>query len=181
MGGALETEAPEFWQAHMADTLTRAMAYLDRLPVAVSGQGGHNATLRAACECVRFGLSDADAWEALQWFNDYRCQPKWSEHELRHKLADARKIVSGGGQVGQHLGRPRYGNRPARVFVAPAPPRRKVQTVTPFRPVWEVSEAEEEERWAAVAATLGLTLAEFDARCGVELTGASMRPLMEAE
>lgn len=68
---------------------------------------------------------------------------------------------------------------PARV--APAAPRRKVQPVTPFRPIWDVSEAEEEARWAAVAASLGLTLAEFDAQCGVvEVTGPAMRPLMEA-
>lgn len=153
----------------MADTLTRAMAYLDRLPVAVSGQGGHNATLRAACECIRFGLSDGEAWQALQWFNDYRCQPKWSEHDLRHKLADARKMVSGGGQVGKHIGPARTGSRLARQFVPPPAPARKVKVVAPFRPLWEVSEAEEEARWANVAATLGLTLAEFDARCGVEV------------
>lgn len=166
----------------MADTLTRAMAYLDRLPVAVSGQGGHNATLRAACECMRFGLSDGEAWEALQWFNDYRCQPKWSEHELKHKLADARRIVTGNGQAGKHLGPARgwKDNRQPRAFVPPPTPRRKVQPAMPFRPVWDVSEAEEEARWAAVAASLGLTLAEFDARCGVEVTGPSMRPLIEA-
>lgn len=156
----------------MADTLTRTMAYLDRLPVAVSGAGGHNATLRAACECFRFGLSDGEAWEALQWFNEYRCQPKWSEHELRHKLADARKIVSGGGQAGKHLGPARTwkGNRPARTFTPPPAPARRVAVAAPRpRPVWDVSEAEEEARWVAVAATLDLTLAEFDARCGVEV------------
>ncbi len=148
------------------------MAYLDRLPVAVSGAGGHNATLRAACECFRFGLSEAEAWGCLQWFNEYRCQPKWSEHELRHKLADARKIVSGGGQAGKHLGTQYQGrgNRQARTFTPPpAPARRVIVTAPKPRPVWDVSEAEEEARWARTAARLGLTLAEFDARCGVEV------------
>lgn len=154
----------------MADTLTRALAYLDRLPVAVSGAGGHNATLRAACECIRFGLDEGQAWEALSWYNDYRCQPKWSEHELRHKLADARTIVSKGGQVAQHLGRPTANRRPARTFVAPAAPRRKVQVIAPPPvPVCQQSEADEDNWWAGIAASLGLSLAEFDERCGLEV------------
>lgn len=36
-----------------------------------------------------------------------------------------------------------------------------------FRPVCQRTTAEEEAWWAAVAAERGLTLAEFDARCGV--------------
>lgn len=142
------------------------MAYLDRLPVAVSGQGGHNATLRAACECVRFGLSEGEAWEALQWFNEYRCQPKWSEHELRHKLTDARRIVTGGGQVGKHLGqaRPWKGNRQGRTFVAPPAPRRKVTLAQPPTPHYFADDAEGEARWLEAVAALGYaSVAEFDA------------------
>jgi hypothetical protein len=86
-------------------TLQRALAYLDKLPPAISGSGGHNATLRAACECVRFGLSEGEAWQALQWFNAHRCQPAWSEKELRHKLADAQKIVAASGQAGVRAAR----------------------------------------------------------------------------
>ena len=156
----------------MADKMVRAMAYLNRLPVAVSGAGGHNQTLRAACECYRFGLSKSEAAEALAWYNEYRCQPKWSAHELAHKLADAERIVSGAGQGGKHLGPAparNYQRGAHKPFVAPPPPARKVKIVTPFRPVWEVSEAEEEARWASVAATLGITLVEFDERCGVEV------------
>ena len=37
-----------------------------------------------------------------------------------------------------------------------------------LRPVCQRIEAEEEAWWAAVAAERGMTLAEFDARCGVE-------------
>jgi hypothetical protein len=86
-------------------TLQRALAYLDKLPPAISGSGGHNATLRAACECVRFGLSEGEAWQALRWFNAHRCQPAWSEKELRHKLADAQKIVAASGQAGVRAAR----------------------------------------------------------------------------
>lgn len=74
--------------------LERCLAYLATLPPAVSGSGGHNATLRAACECVRFGLTDSEAMQALGEFNR-RCQPAWSEHELAHKLASARKLALG--------------------------------------------------------------------------------------
>jgi len=154
----------------MADKITRALAYLDRLPVAVSGGGGHNATLRAACECFRFGLTRAEADEAMGWYNDNRCQPKWKAHDLAHKIADAERITSGGGQVGKHLGQQRaYSRRPSAVFVAPPlPARRVVVKPAPVLPVWEVSAADEEARWAHVADGLGLALAEFDARCGVE-------------
>jgi len=73
------------------NNLERCLAYLSKLPPALSGSGGHNATLRAACECVRFGLTDSECMQALGDFNQ-RCQPPWSERELAHKLADARKL-----------------------------------------------------------------------------------------
>lgn len=153
----------------MADKVARAMAYLDRLPVAVSGSRGHNATLRAACECFRFGLSEGEAWDALQWFNDYRCQPKWSEHDLRHKLADAQKIVTGTGQTAKRLGGQRGSRRTPRVFVAPPPPARRVQLAAPVKivtPVWFSDEPEEERRWLAVVTELGFaSVEEFDADC----------------
>lgn len=156
----------------MADKVSRAMAYLEKLPVAVSGGGGHNATLRAACECFRFGLSEGEAWECLQWFNTYRCQPAWSEHELKHKLASAQAMTAKGGQVAKHLGGQRGYNRPARQFVAPPTPTKRVTVAQPVKvvmPCWDVSEAEEERRWARVAAELGYTLEEYDVRCGNEV------------
>jgi len=73
--------------------LDTCLAYLSKLPPAVSGSGGHNVTLRAACECVRFGLTDAEALQALGEFNR-RCSPPWSEGELAHKLESARRIAS---------------------------------------------------------------------------------------
>lgn len=156
----------------MADKMTRVMAYLDRLPVAVSGAGGHNMTLRAACECYRFGLSKAEAAQALDWYNENRCQPKWSANELAHKLNDAARIVGGAGQSGKRLGpEPArgFGRTQHKGFVPPPAPRRKVQVAHKVVPVVQRSAADEEAWWAGVAATMGLTLAEFDERCGLEV------------
>jgi hypothetical protein len=76
-----------------ATPLNRARTYLANLPPAISGQGGHNATFRAACWLVRFGLSDADALVLFREFNQ-RCQPPWTEKDLAHKLRDARRVVA---------------------------------------------------------------------------------------
>lgn len=70
--------------------LRRAAAYLDAMPPAISGQGGHNRTYAAATAMVHgFGL-DTDAAMALllERYNP-RCDPPWSERELRHKVEDA--------------------------------------------------------------------------------------------
>jgi hypothetical protein len=68
-----------------------ARLYLDKVPPAVSGQGGHNQTFRAACVLVQgFSLSPEDAMPLLKEWNE-RCQPPWTEKELRHKLQGAEK------------------------------------------------------------------------------------------
>ena len=77
------------------NSLTSCLAYLSKLPSAVSGAGGHPSTFRAACECVRFGLSDADALTLLREWNGTHCRPPWTEKELAHKLADARRTAGG--------------------------------------------------------------------------------------
>ena len=76
----------------------RCVAYLQRLPDAINGSGGHSATFRAACEVWKFGLSDGDAWDAMRWWNATKCKPQWGERELRHKLDSALGAV--GGDVG---------------------------------------------------------------------------------
>ncbi len=67
----------------------RAWLHIQQLPDAIAGQGGHNVTFNAACECFRFGLTDENAWEVLQRFNAEKCDPKWTDYELRHKRDDA--------------------------------------------------------------------------------------------
>ena len=77
------------------NNLSTVRAYLAKLPPAISGQGGHPATFRAACECVRFGLSDGNALRLLGEWNVTHCQPPWTEKELAHKLADAHRRAAG--------------------------------------------------------------------------------------
>ncbi len=70
--------------------LRRAAAYLDAMPPAISGQGGHSTTFAAATAMVHGFCLDRDA--ALQLLIERynpRCEPPWSEKELRHKVEDA--------------------------------------------------------------------------------------------
>jgi hypothetical protein len=68
---------------------TRIRAYVARMPGAISGSGGHVATLKVANTLVLgFGLSIDDAWPYLSEYSQ-RCEPPWSTRELDHKLAEA--------------------------------------------------------------------------------------------
>jgi hypothetical protein len=70
--------------------LKRAAAYLQRVPGAVSGAGGHDQTWAAALAVVRgFELSEAEAYDLLASDYNRRCDPPWTERELRHKVVDA--------------------------------------------------------------------------------------------
>ena len=70
----------------------RASRYVDTLPVAISGSRGHDALFRVVCVLVNgFALSDEQVWFILQEYNA-RCQPPWSQRELRHKLSEVRKV-----------------------------------------------------------------------------------------
>lgn len=67
----------------------RARAYLARVPGAISGQGGHAVTFRAARVLVQgFALDPATALELLREWNS-TCDPPWSERELVHKIRSA--------------------------------------------------------------------------------------------
>ena len=74
------------------DVERRALAYLDKLPSAISGSGGHAATYAAATVLVHgFEIDPERAQDLLvQHFNP-RCQPPWTEKELRHKVTSAAK------------------------------------------------------------------------------------------
>jgi hypothetical protein len=85
------------------DAKARCMAYLEKLPDAISGQGGHNATFQAAAECFRFGLSSQEAWEVMKWFNALKCKPEWNDRELSHKIKSAAAAVSKDGETGRRL------------------------------------------------------------------------------
>jgi hypothetical protein len=70
--------------------LARASKYLARMERAISGSGGHAATMRAAVAMVRgFALPPDDALALLEREYNPRCQPPWSQWELRHKVRQA--------------------------------------------------------------------------------------------
>lgn len=78
----------------------RCKLHVETMPNAISGKGGHDATFNVACECFRYALSDTDAWEIMTWYNAEKCQPPWTDKELKHKLDDARETVNKAGQFG---------------------------------------------------------------------------------
>jgi hypothetical protein len=72
-----------------SDVVQRARKYVSKMPGAVSGSGGHNATFRVACILVLgFGLSETDAMGVMTEWNT-TCNPPWTEKDLQHKLQDA--------------------------------------------------------------------------------------------
>jgi hypothetical protein len=69
----------------------RAARYLERIDPAIEGSGGSQPTFRAACVMARFGLSKDVALRLLMTHYNPRCEPPWSEAEMRHKVDDAYK------------------------------------------------------------------------------------------
>lgn len=68
----------------------RAIAYVKTTPEAISGQGGHQATWNAARKLTAdFGLDEESTFQILRAHYNPRCQPPWSDFELRHKARDA--------------------------------------------------------------------------------------------
>ena len=73
----------------MAD---RARKYVEKMPPAISGRGGHDALFAVASTLIHgFDLSEPEAWPILLEYNS-RCVPPWSESELRHKLTSAQNL-----------------------------------------------------------------------------------------
>lgn len=74
----------------MQTIIERAAAYLERMPPAIAGSGGHTATFNAAVVLTRgFAMTEEDALPPLMAWNQTHCQPPWTESELRHKLRSA--------------------------------------------------------------------------------------------
>jgi hypothetical protein len=62
-------------------------AYISRI-YATAGQGGHNATFRAAWMLRHSGLSEAEAFVVLQRWNRRNADPPWSDQDLLHKIKE---------------------------------------------------------------------------------------------
>ncbi len=88
----------------MAKREERCWKYIQKCPEAISGKRGHDATLRAACECFRFDLDDAAVWRVMERFNADRTDGEpWSRDELAHKIEAARTKVEEAGERGTRL------------------------------------------------------------------------------
>ena len=73
-----------------SDVESRALAYLDKLPPAISGNGGHAATYTAATVLVHgFEIEPERALTLLLDHYNPRCEPPWTEKEFRHKVTSA--------------------------------------------------------------------------------------------
>ena len=97
----------------MARRIQRCKSYLERCPDAVSGDHGHDKTLRAACECLRFGLDDAAAMDVMRWFNQVKTAGEpWTDDQLQHKLDAARTKVPAS-EFGSRLSGERRTDRPS--------------------------------------------------------------------
>jgi hypothetical protein len=78
----------------------KARAALAALPLAISGQGGHDRTYHAACLLAKFGITGHQALELLQEFSRTHAIPEWNDAELLHKAADAEAQVRADGKFG---------------------------------------------------------------------------------
>jgi len=95
----------------LTPSLERALKYTAQCEPAIAGQGGHAATFRVALKSVEFGLSIADTMQVLREFNR-RCDPPWSDGELRHKAEQAHGVgrVQRGGKLAAKAHRDRKTN-----------------------------------------------------------------------
>lgn len=85
-----QTKDPFRQRAKGDDVEQRAILYLDKCDPAVSGAGGHGQTLSVARAIVwGFDLGPERGFQLLWHHYNPRCQPPWSEKELRHKCEEA--------------------------------------------------------------------------------------------
>lgn len=74
------------------DIEKRVIAYLAKCDPAISGNRGHDKTFGVACRVgPGFDLTEDEAFHYLKTQYNPRCQPPWTDKEIRHKIADAYK------------------------------------------------------------------------------------------
>lgn len=86
---APEGEAPEGDWPELERRIYRAQRYLESVPGAVSGQGGHDATFGMACDLVRGFVLPLDV--SYQMMCDYnsKCVPPWDMEDIARKVEQA--------------------------------------------------------------------------------------------
>jgi len=72
-----------------SETFRQALQYAMYQPESVSGAGGHDQTFSVACAIAKgFNQSIDNTYRILVKYNE-KCNPAWTEEELRHKSKDA--------------------------------------------------------------------------------------------
>jgi len=79
------------WDTVDEKKVTDGIAYISKIR-AISGQGGHKDTYRAAAKLREAGLSEIDALLALQNWNRTNADPPWSDKELVHKIKSVYRV-----------------------------------------------------------------------------------------
>lgn len=117
--------------------LERCRKYVAKMPPAIQGQGGNDATWNAMLAVAGFALADEDAWAVACEYNS-RCLPPWTEEDLHRKLGAAHRARLAG----------RFANG-ARGAFAPMPRPKPAESVAPVElpapeplPAGDISAAE---------------------------------------
>ena len=109
----------------------RIAKYLDACPAAIEGQKGDNQTFAIACVLVwGFALSKETALEWLRYYNNSKCDPRWSLDELKRKIENAANTPSSRSK-GYLLGNSKKDGQP----VCAAGPKTPEDSTTPL-PHW---------------------------------------------
>jgi len=70
----------------------QARKYLATMDESIEGSNGSDRLIKAASVLVNdFGLADGEAFDLLMTEFNPRCQPPWSEHDIRRKIDESRK------------------------------------------------------------------------------------------
>ncbi len=70
--------------------IERAIAYIDSMPAAISGAGGHNTAFAVANVLVHgFDLGQERSMSLFKAHYNDRCDPPWSDGEIAHKINSA--------------------------------------------------------------------------------------------
>lgn len=120
----------------------RALAYVLALPPAISGSGGHSATLRVASALWwGFGLDRERALSVIREWNRQRAEPPWSEDRLAYKIDSASRSPSKYGRGYLLREKPAEPDR-RNEGVAPEPRGAELPRIPSYKP-------EEAERYAS--------------------------------
>ncbi len=158
------------------DLPSRIRAYVDKMPVAVSGQGGSNACLAVACVLI-WGW-DLPPGEAMIYLEEYsqKCSPPWTHKELEHKLRSAEKFPPDDGKARGYLlkgSRQSHSSRAADPDAPKAAPKKEVK-----REEW--ARVDRKAVDAFVAGVPPLDSAWFARRSPVEVRGMTSGGFLDA-